>query len=83
MLWYSLETPHRGASSTFLSRNKKNMDTFWLKKAPYQKLCATEDSDQCEKALDLQLSTECSLRTWKDSGCSGSLGKYAQRYIEG
>ena len=23
----------------FLSRNKKNIDTFWLKKAPYQELC--------------------------------------------
>ena len=22
----------------FLSRNKKNIDTFWLKKAPYQEL---------------------------------------------
>ena len=25
----------------FLSRNKKNIDTFWLKKAPYQELCVT------------------------------------------
>ena len=23
----------------FLSRNKKNIDTFWLKNAPYQELC--------------------------------------------
>ena len=23
----------------FLSRDKKNIDTFWLKKAPYQELC--------------------------------------------
>ena len=23
----------------FSSRNKKNIDTFWLKKAPYQELC--------------------------------------------
>ena len=25
----------------FSSRNKKNMDTFWLKKAPYQELCTS------------------------------------------
>ena len=23
----------------FLLRNKKNIDTFWLKKVPYQELC--------------------------------------------
>ena len=29
----------------FLLRNKKNIDTFWLKKkAPYQELCMTERS---------------------------------------
>ena len=41
---YSLEAPRRGASNEypqhmFSSRNKKNIDTFWLKKAPYQELC--------------------------------------------
>ena len=41
---YSLEVPHRGTSNEypqhmFSSRNKKNIDTFWLKKAPYQELC--------------------------------------------
>ena len=40
---YSLEAPRWGASNEypqhiFLSRNKKNIDTFWLKKAPYQEL---------------------------------------------
>ena len=40
---YSLEVPQRGASNEntqnmFLSRNKKNIDTFWWKKAPYQQL---------------------------------------------
>ena len=35
---YSLEAPRRGASNEypqhmFLSRNKKNIDTFWLKKS--------------------------------------------------
>ena len=40
---YSLEAPHRGTSNEypqhmFSSRNKKNIDTFWLKKAPYQEL---------------------------------------------
>ena len=44
---YSLEMPQRGASNeylqhTFLLRNKKNIDTFWLKKAPYQELCSPE-----------------------------------------
>ena len=41
---YSLEVPHWGTSyeypqHMFLSRNKKNMASFWLKKAPYQELC--------------------------------------------
>ena len=40
---YSLEVPCRGASNEypqhmFSSINKKNIDIFWLKKAPYQKL---------------------------------------------
>ena len=43
MLWYSLEAPRQGASNEypqhmFLSRNKKNIATFWLKNAPYQEL---------------------------------------------
>ena len=43
MLWYSLEAPHRGASNKypqhmFSLKNKKNIDTFWLKKVPYQEL---------------------------------------------
>ena len=38
MLWYSLEVPQWGASNEYLqhmfsSRNKKNIDTFWLKKS--------------------------------------------------
>ena len=38
MLWYSLEVPRRGTSNEypqhmFSSRNKKNIDTFWLKKS--------------------------------------------------
>ena len=38
MLWYSLEAPRRGASNEypqhmFSSRNKKNIDTFWLQKS--------------------------------------------------
>ena len=41
MLW--VEVPRRVASNEypqhmFLSRNKKNIDTFWLKKVPYQEL---------------------------------------------
>ena len=37
MLWYSIEAPQRGTSNEypqhmFLLRNKKNIDTFWLKK---------------------------------------------------
>ena len=41
---YSLEAPRWGASNEypqymFLSRIKKNIDTFLLKKAPYQELC--------------------------------------------
>ena len=41
---YSLEAPWLGASNEypqymFSSRNKKNIDTFWLKKAPYEELC--------------------------------------------
>ena len=40
---YSLEAPHQGASNEypqhmFLSRNKKTIETFWLKKVPYQEL---------------------------------------------
>ena len=40
---YSLEAPCWGTSNEypqhmFSSRNKKNTDTFWLKKAPYQEL---------------------------------------------
>ena len=40
---YSLEVPQRGTFNEypqhmFSSRNKKNIDTFWLKKAPYQEL---------------------------------------------
>ena len=39
---YSLEAPRRGASNEyrqhmFLSRNKKNIDTLWLKKKQQQK----------------------------------------------
>ena len=38
MLWYSLEAPHQGASKEypqhmFSCRNKKNIDTFWMKKS--------------------------------------------------
>ena len=29
----------------FSSRNKKNIDTFWLKKVPYQELCDDDDDD--------------------------------------
>ena len=41
---YSLESLQWGASNEyplqmFLSRNKKNIDTFWLEKMPYQELC--------------------------------------------
>ena len=44
MLWYSLEAPRQCASNEypqhmFSLRNKKNIDTFWWKKAPYQELC--------------------------------------------
>ena len=40
---YSLEAPRRGASNEYPQHmfslgNKKNIDTFWLKKAPYQEL---------------------------------------------
>ena len=40
---YSLEAPQWGASNEypqhmFSSGNMKNIDTFWLKKAPYQEL---------------------------------------------
>ena len=40
MLWYSLEAPQRGASNEypqhmFLSRNKKDIRIFRMKKAPY------------------------------------------------
>ena len=45
-LWVliTLETPCRGASNEypqhmFSWRNKKNINTFWLKKASYLKLC--------------------------------------------
>ena len=41
---YSLEGQCQGTSNVysqhmFTSRNKKNIDTFWLEKAPYQELC--------------------------------------------
>ena len=44
MLWYSLEAPHQGASNEypqhiFLWRNKKDINTFGMKKASYQELC--------------------------------------------
>ena len=44
MLWYSLEVAKRGTPNeypqhTFLWRNKKNIGTFWLKKAPYMEPC--------------------------------------------
>ena len=29
----------------FSLRNKKNIDTFWLKKVPYQELCAHVQAD--------------------------------------
>ena len=40
---YSLEVPHRGTSNEypqrmFLWRNKKNINTFWLKNMPYLEL---------------------------------------------
>ena len=40
ILWYSLEVPRRGASNEypqhmFLSRNKKDISIFRMKKAPY------------------------------------------------
>ena len=41
MLWYSFEAPRWGASNEypqhtgFFLRNKRNIDTFWWKKAPY------------------------------------------------
>ena len=42
---YALEAPHRGASNAypqhmFLWRNKKNINTFGLKKAPELVLCS-------------------------------------------
>ena len=42
---YSLEVPHQGASKEypqymFSCRNKKNIDTFWMKKVPYLELCS-------------------------------------------
>ena len=48
MLWVlirSAAAPRRGASNEypqhmFLLRNKKIVDTCWLKKAPYQELCS-------------------------------------------
>ena len=51
MLWYSLEVPRRGASNEysqhmFLSRNKKNIETFWLKKALYQELWECMNGEQ-------------------------------------
>ena len=44
MLLYSLRVPHQGASNeyplhTFLRRNKKNIDIFWLRKVPYLEVC--------------------------------------------
>ena len=39
---YSLEVPHRGTSNeyprVFSWRYKKNINTFWLRKSPYQEL---------------------------------------------
>ena len=50
ILRYSLEAPHRGASNEypqhkFLSRNKTDTDTFWLK------LCMYIFMDNCGKYL--------------------------------
>ena len=44
MLWYSLEVPQCGTSNeypqrTVLCRNKKNINTFWLKKASSLEIC--------------------------------------------
>ena len=33
----------------FSSRNKENIDTFWLKKAPYQELCENFMSKRIRK----------------------------------
>ena len=38
----SLSTSNEYPQHMLLSRNKKNMDTFWWKKAPYQELCYLE-----------------------------------------
>ena len=45
---YSLEAPQRGASNEypqhmFLSRNKKDISIFRMKKAPYLLLCMASD----------------------------------------
>ena len=37
MLWVLIRNEY--TQHMFLLRNKKNIDMFWLKKAPYQELC--------------------------------------------
>ena len=43
MLWYSLEAPsNKYPPHMFLLRLKKNINTFWMKKAFYLELCVFE-----------------------------------------
>ena len=77
MLWYSLEVPHRGTSNeypqhTFSSRNKKNINTFWLKKAPYQELCHTK---LYRAHFELQMTDE-----WTDRQMDGWKNNVALTY---
>ena len=54
---YSLEAPLRGTSNEyhmFLLRNKKNVSTFWLKKAPPGVMEIPVSSTDCE---ELQMSS--------------------------
>ena len=56
MLWVLLEVPHRGASNEctqhmFLSRNKKDIGIFRMKKAPYLLLCSNQQ-DYIKTATD-------------------------------
>ena len=59
MLWYSLDVPCLGISNeymysqlVFTQRNKKNINTFSSKKAPYLELCIVSVNRQQRPLLN-------------------------------
>ena len=61
----------------FLLRNKKIIDTFWLRKGPYQELCNPFNFTDADKAQERLEAMEASRRKLQEQ-----LDAQAARYAE-